>query len=198
MLTELRIENLAIIQDLSLRFREGLVTFTGETGAGKSIIIDAIEALVGGRADLSLIRSGADRATVEAVFTILEREDLLDDPDSIQLSRELKREGRSNARVNGRSVNVALLKEIGALLIDIHGQSEHLSLFNVRQHQALLDRYAAAAETIQEYQSVYKSMRQVRKELAELQTAEAESARRMEFLTFQIEEISKIVQEIKK
>jgi DNA repair protein RecN (Recombination protein N) len=201
MLTELRIENLAIIQDLSLHFREGLITFTGETGAGKSIIIDALEALVGGKADSTLVRSGTERAVVEAVFTIneairqplvaiLEREDLMDDPKSVQLSREIKKEGRSTARVNGRSVNLALLKEIGSLLIDIHGQSEHLSLFNVRQHQALLDRYAAAGESLQQYQELYKSMRQARKELAELQAAEAESARRLEFLVFQIDEIN--------
>ncbi|MBI9049092.1 MAG: DNA repair protein RecN [Anaerolineaceae bacterium] len=201
MLTELRIENLAIIQELSLRFREGLITFTGETGAGKSIIIDAIEALVGGRADLSLIRSGAERAVVEAVFSvnedvrqplfdILQREDLVDDPNFIQLSRELKKEGRSTARVNGRSVNVTILKEIGALLIDIHGQSEHLSLLNVKQHLSLVDRYALVEQQIEEYQQIYKKMRQIRKQLNDLQAVEAESARRMEFLTFQIDEIN--------
>jgi DNA repair protein RecN (Recombination protein N) len=200
MLTELRIENLAIIQELSLRFKEGLTTFTGETGAGKSIIIDAIEALVGGRADLSLIRSGADRAVVEAVFSvneavrqplfeILAREDLLDDENFIALSRELKKEGRSTARVNGRAVSVSLLKEIGALLIDIHGQSEHLSLLNVKQHLSLLDRYAMLDDEQAQYQQVYKQMRQVAKQLSDLQASEAESARRVEFLNFQIEEI---------
>jgi DNA repair protein RecN (Recombination protein N) len=201
MLSELRIENFAIIQELSLRFREGLITFTGETGAGKSIIIDAIEALVGGRADLTLIRSGSDRAVVEAVFkisdpirqplmAILEREELAEDSDEIELSRELRKEGRSIARVNGRSVNLALLKEIGALLIDIHGQSEHLSLFNVRQHLSLLDRYANAEELLEDYQTHYFQMRQVRRQLLDLQAAESESARRVEFLTFQIEEIT--------
>ena len=201
MLTELRIENLAIIQELSLHFREGLITFTGETGAGKSIIIDAIEALVGGRADLTLIRSGSERAVVEAVFKInqeirkplfeiLEREDLMDDSEYVQLSRELKKEGRSTARVNGRSVSLGLLKEIGGLLIDIHGQSEHLSLLNVRQHLSLLDRYALVEDELQDYLSIYKMLRQVRKQLSDLQTVEAESARRVEFLTFQIEEIT--------
>jgi DNA repair protein RecN (Recombination protein N) len=200
MLTELRIENLAIIQELSLKFKEGLTTFTGETGAGKSIIIDAIEALVGGRADLTLIRSGADRAVVEAVFKvndavrkplfeILEREDLMDDPNFVQLSRELKKEGRSTARVNGRSVSVSILKEIGALLIDIHGQSEHLSLLNVKQHLSLLDRYANLDEEMTAYQQVFKQVRQIARQLSDLQAAEAESARRVEFLNFQIEEI---------
>lgn len=201
MLIELRIENFAIIQELSLHFREGLITFTGETGAGKSIIIDAIEALVGGRADLTLIRTGSERALVESVFkiadpirqplfAILEREELLEDSDEIQLSRELRKEGRSIARVNGRSVNLALLKEIGALLIDIHGQSEHLSLFNVRQHLSLLDRYATSESDLASYQAIYHSMRKVRKQLADLRAAESESVRRVEFLTFQIEEIN--------
>ena len=201
MLIELRIENFAIIQELSLHFREGLITFTGETGAGKSIIIDAIEALVGGRADLTLIRTGSDRALVEAVFkiadpirqplfAILEREELMEDSDEIQLSRELRKEGRSIARVNGRSVNLALLKEIGALLIDIHGQSEHLSLFNVRQHLSLLDRYANTENDLFSYQTIYHRMRSIRKRLMDLRAAESESIRRVEFLTFQIEEIN--------
>ena len=114
MLTDLRIENFAIIQQLELEFKPGLITFTGETGAGKSIILDAITAVVGGRTDITMIRAGADRASVEATFRlseanrkpiteILEREDLLDDPDYVTLSRELRREGRNIARANGRS-----------------------------------------------------------------------------------------------
>ena len=126
MLTELRIENFAIIQQLELEFRPGLITFTGETGAGKSIILDAITAVVGGRADTTMIRAGAERASVEATFRliranrqpineILEREDLLDDPDYLTLGRELRREGRNIARVNGRAVSLNLVREIGAL-----------------------------------------------------------------------------------
>src|SRR5512143_1814227 len=117
MLNELRIENFAIIQQLELDLKPGLITFTGETGAGKSIILDAITAVVGGRTDTTMIRTGAERATVEAAFrlgnsnkaaigAILEREDLLDDPDYVTLGRELRREGRNIARINGRAVSL--------------------------------------------------------------------------------------------
>ena len=139
MLTELRIENFAIIDRLELHFRPNLITFTGETGAGKSIIIDAVETILGGRADTTFIRSGTDRANLEAVFripnanrsaihVILDREDLQDDPDYIALGREIRASGRNVARVNGRSVNASLLRELGEFLVDVHGQSEHLSL----------------------------------------------------------------------
>ena len=112
MLAELRIENFAIIQELEMQFKPGMMIFTGETGAGKSIILDAILAVVGGKADVTSIRGGADRATVEAVFTyptvtheavldLLTREDLIEDAKTITLSREIKREGRGGARING-------------------------------------------------------------------------------------------------
>jgi DNA repair protein RecN (Recombination protein N) len=151
MLSELRIENFAIIEKLEVSFTPGLVAFTGETGAGKSIIIDAVEALLGGRTDTTLVRSGAERASVEGVFripeayrsemlAILEREDLLEEPDFISLGREVRLNGRAVARVNGRSVSAALLRELGEYLIDVHGQSEHLSLLRVPQHLGLLDR----------------------------------------------------------
>lgn len=126
MLKELRIENFAIIQALELHFENGLAIFTGETGAGKSIILDAIEALVGGRTDTTMVRSGADRAELEAVFTlprqfsndvraILEREGLENANDEIVFGREIRTEGRTVARINGRSVNVGLLKSSSSL-----------------------------------------------------------------------------------
>jgi DNA repair protein RecN (Recombination protein N) len=200
MLTELRIENFAIIQHLDLELNAGLTTFTGETGAGKSIILDAIEALVGGRADLTQIRGGAERAILEAVFRIpaanrqalvqiLEREDLLDDSDYLSLGREIRREGRSAARVNGRSVNVSLLRELGSFLVDIHGQSDHLSLLNVRQHQVLLDHYAGDMELLESYRQSYQLLLALRRELAGLRQSEQDSTRRAEMLSFQLDEI---------
>ena len=200
MLTELRIENFAIIQHLDLELNAGLTTFTGETGAGKSIILDAIEALVGGRADLTQIRGGTERAILEAVFRIpaanrqalvqiLEREDLLDDSDYVALGREIRREGRSAARVNGRSVNVSLLRELGNFLVDIHGQSDHLSLLNVRQHQVLLDHYAGAMELLESYRQSYQLLLALRRELAGLRQSEQDFTRRAEMLTFQLNEI---------
>ena len=200
MLAELRIENFAIIQRLVLEFHGGLIAFTGETGAGKSIILDAILALVGGKVDPTFIRAGAERALVEGVFeipvanrteidAILEREDLLDDPATLTLARELRREGRSVARVNGRSVNAALLRELGAFLVDIHGQSEHLSLLNVRQHLSLLDRFAGVETPLGDYRRLYRQLLSLRRELNELRQSEQEQTRRIELLQFQLEEI---------
>jgi DNA repair protein RecN (Recombination protein N) len=200
MLTELHITNFAIIDQLELRFPAGLVIFTGETGAGKSIILDAIEALVGARAETTSIREGAERASLEAVFKldennrstinqILSDEDLLDDPDFVTLGREIRREGRTVARVNGRTVNVGLLREIGSQLVDIHGQSEHLSLLNVKKHLSLLDRFAVTSGLLEDYQSSYRTWQAIRRELDQLRKLERDADRRMELLSFQIEEI---------
>ena len=205
MLTELRIENFAIIEALELSFAPGLVTFTGETGAGKSIIIDAVETLLGGRADASMIRTGADRANVEAVFhvpaamqpavhSILEREALLEDgvegnAETVTLGREIRRAGRSIARVNGRNVSIGLLNELGEYLVDVHGQSEHLSLLRVRQHLALLDGFANVDAELSAYRATYHRLQDIRRELNNLRQAESEAARRSDILTYQINEI---------
>lgn len=200
MLTELRITNFAIIDQLELRFPAGLVILTGETGAGKSIILDAIEALVGARAETTSIREGAERASLEAVFELNEHnrvaitqlltaEDLMDDPQFVTLGREIRREGRTVARVNGRAVNVGLLREIGNLLVDIHGQSEHLSLLNVKKHLSLLDRFAVTSDLLEDYQTSYRSWQSIRKELDQLRKLERDADRRIELLSFQIEEI---------
>jgi DNA repair protein RecN (Recombination protein N) len=200
MLSELRIENFAIIDKLALDFGSGLVIFTGETGAGKSIIMDALEMLLGGRAETSVLRAEAERASVEGLFKldsgnkagvleILKREDLLDDEHYVTLAREVRREGRSTARVNGRTVNVTLLREIGAFLVDIHGQTEHLSLLDVRAHLGLLDRYAVVEDLLAGYRQTYTALQAVRRELDALRAAQADSERRIEMLTFQAEEI---------
>ena len=200
MLEELRIENFAIIHKLEIRFRNGLVIFTGETGAGKSIILDAIMALVGGRVDVNMVRSGAERSSLEAVFRIpaetqneildiLKREELDEGEPFVVLGREIRGEGRSVARVNGRSVNVSLLKELGHYLVDIHGQSEHLSLLDERSHLGLLDRYASSQAELGDYQKKYRQLSEIRKELKQLRELESEAARRTELLTFQAQEI---------
>jgi DNA repair protein RecN (Recombination protein N) len=200
MLDELRIDNFAIIDQLEITFSPGLITFTGETGAGKSIIIDAVELLLGGRAEVSMIRSGAKRAMIEATFqiptssrdaiqTILEREDLIDDPEFFTIGREIRIGGRSVARINGRNVSVGLLKEIGELLVDLHGQSEHLSLLRVREHLNLLDRYAGDEKFRDNYTRVYQNLVSVNRELTGLRQAEGESARQIDVLNYQINEI---------
>ncbi len=200
MLTELHIRNFAIIDQLDLDLEPGLIIFTGETGAGKSIIMDALDILMGGRTDATSIRSEAEQAHVEGTFklsgperpaahAILEREELLDDPDYVTLTREIRREGRNVGRVNGRSVGISLLKELGELLVDIHGQSEHLSLLNVRAHLGLLDRYAGVESELAAYHKVHQNLAGLRRELQELQEAQNDAERRTEMLNFQAGEI---------
>lgn len=200
MLTELHIQDFAIIDKLNLKLGPGLIILTGETGAGKSIILDAVDVMVGGRADATMVRAEAENAFVEGVFQlkgpekeavqlILKREDLLDDPNYVTLTREIRREGRSTARVNGRTAGVSLLKEIGATLVDIHGQSEHLSLLDWRAHLGLLDRYAEVAKPLSEYRQSYQKLMNVRRELNELRAAQADADRRLEMLSFQADEI---------
>ncbi len=200
MLTELRIQNFAIIDRLDLDLGPGLTILTGETGAGKSIILDAVVMLIGGRADAAVIRAEAEAAFVEGTFTlhgsaqeavneILKREDLDDDPDHVTLTREVRREGRSVARLNGRTVSLSLLREVGAALVDIHGQSEHLSLLDPRAHLGLLDRFADVASLLADYRKTYHALIDLRRELTDLRAAQADAVRRTEMLTFQAEEI---------
>ena len=205
MIVELRIRDFAIIDQLEVDFVSGLVIFTGETGAGKSIIIDAVEMLLGGRADLTFVRAGSELATVEGLFSIppanqeeirsiLVREELLEEGVYLALSREIRANGRSVARVNGHTVNVSLLRELGEFLIDVHGQSEHLSLLRVNQHLNLLDNYLitldeTAQDQITFYQQTYRRLQIVNHELEALHQAEKDAARRTDILNYQIKEI---------
>lgn len=198
MLTQLRIANFAIIEELQLEFGPGFTVLTGETGAGKSIIIDAVELLLGGRADATMLRKGADLALVEGVFemetgdlaevrALLEEQQLADDPRVIVLAREIRSEGRNLCRINGRVVSLALLRQVGEWLIDVHGQSEHLSLLKVREHLPLLDRFAHS--DLDDYSEAYRRIIEVRRERDELENAEREFARREDLLRYQIDEI---------
>ncbi|HLC04870.1 MAG TPA: DNA repair protein RecN [Anaerolineales bacterium] len=200
MLLELHIREFAIIDYLDLKFDSGFIAFTGETGAGKSIIIDAVEMLLGGRADSTVVRTGAegaivegtfrlDRRTQDALLPILEREGLLDEPEYLTLGREIRREGRNTHRVNGRSVNLGLLRELGEGLIDVHGQSEHLSLLRVREHLNLLDRFAQVEAARAGFAERYSALRRTQDELEDLRRRERDAARRTELLTFQLAEI---------
>ena len=200
MLTEINIKNFAIIHELHLLFDQGLVIFTGETGAGKSIILDALEAVLGGRAETNTIRTGCERAEIEATFRLdlairepvqklLAAEELLDDPDYIILSREIRQESRNTARINGRVVTASLQREIGAYLVDIHGQSEHLSLLHVKNHLHLLDSFASVDNLLVDYQHVFQKLSLVRIELSVLKQAEQDAARRVDMLNYQIQVI---------
>lgn len=201
MLTELHIRDFAIIDELQLSFAPGFTALTGETGAGKSIIIDAVDLVLGGRADTTAIRSGADRALVEATFRLeparqaalkplLEQEGLEgDQPGLLLLSREVRTEGRSVCRVNGRAVTVTLLREVAEGLVDIHGQSEHLSLLRVRQHLDLLDRYGNLWGQQARVAELAAQVRAVRQERKQLERDEQERSQRMDLLQYQIAEI---------
>jgi DNA repair protein RecN (Recombination protein N) len=203
MLTELTITDFAIIDNLHLELTPGFAVFTGETGAGKSIIIDAVDLLLGGRAEATQVRGGAEGARVEGVFrltaetraaveAVLAREELLDEDRSAELTlaREVRREGRSVCRVNGRVVSLAILKEIGQGLVDVHGQSEHLSLLRPREHIFLLDRFADLEGERETLAEAVRELSAVRRELGELQRGERELARRLDMLDFQVNEIS--------
>lgn len=201
MLVELNISDFAIIDQLDLRFHPGFNVLTGETGAGKSIIIDAVTMLLGGRADSTFIRTGSQQARIEgnfrlsgtlqaAIDPILEREGLEgDEPDTLLLGREIRNTGRSYCRVNGRTVNLSILEEVAQPLVDIHGQSEHLSLLQVRQHQRFLDRYGGLEEQRATLATEVRHLRQLRQELNELLRDQQRLARRVDQLTFQVEEI---------
>ncbi len=202
MLEELRIHNFAIIDSLELSFAPGLNVITGETGAGKSIIIDAIEQLLGGRADNAMVRAGADRALIEGVFTLnahtrpavveaLRRADLLEDehPAYVVLGREIRGSGRSTARVNGVTVSQDVLREISEALVDVHGQSEHLSLLRPASHIDLLDRYADLLEMRAAMTTMVDRVASVRREIKALLEDEAALKRRAERLRADVEEI---------
>lgn len=201
MLQRLLVNDLAIIEQLDLEFGPGFVAFTGETGAGKSIIIDALGLVLGGRADPTLVRAGADAARVEATFTIdgltqsailavLKREALDEEGDALVLAREVRREGRSTARVNGRMVSAPVLRELAELLVDVHGQGEHLSLLRPREHVYMLDRFGGLEGEREKLASVVRGIGTIRHELETLRQSERERERRLDMLDFQIQEIT--------
>ncbi len=201
MLSELTIRNFAIIDTLHLTFTSGFNVLTGETGAGKSIIIDAVSLLLGGRAAADFVRAGTQSAFVEGQFRlspahqaqitpILEREGLEnEEPDTLILGREIRANGRNFCRINGRTVSLSLLTEIAAPLVDIHGQHQHLSLLRVKMHGAFLDRFGGLASQRQEVALLYHNLQAVQQELHVLQQDAQQIARRIDQLTFQVAEI---------
>ncbi len=201
MLTELYIRNFAIIDELRLSLTGGFNVLTGETGAGKSIILDAVSLVLGGRADLTVIRAGSGQAFVEATFTLnqtmqaiaapLLADEGLDDEtgQTLVLARELRQNGRSIARINGRTVSLALLRQIAAPLIDIHGQGEHLSLLKPRSHLPLLDAYAGLVGERTAVAREVSHLHKIQRKLADLRQDERTLAQRQDMLHFQVQEI---------
>ena len=198
MLSRFLIRDFALVKEVELVLAPGLNVLTGETGAGKSILIDALGLVLGRRADPSDVRPGAKMAFIEAVFDVTTASPVMDsifnkygiEPDeSLSVSREVLGEGRSIARVNGRSVPVRALAELGAVLVDVHGQSDHQSLFQRSRQLQYLDQFAGLLSRRNSVAQLSREFRAVRSEMGSLQRDEREVAREIERLSFQVEEI---------
>ena len=199
MLLSLRIENIALMDELDIQFTKGLHVLTGETGAGKSIIVDAVVLLLGGKAQKELIRTGVQKARVEGVFDISDcpaagaflREEELDEGDEVVLAREITSTGRSSCRVNGTLLPIAQYQQLTALLMDIHGQHEHQSLMDERKHLAFLD--ATGDEGHRQLQEKVKNAfilwQEKKKLLVQLKKQTAEAQERMELLQIRVQEL---------
>lgn len=196
MLESLHIENMAVIQQLDVDFSGGLSVITGETGAGKSVMIDSLSFLLGGKPARELVRSGAESASVSGVFTDLGkgclaylREAGFDTGDELLLQRTLTADGRVKNRLNGRAVPQSILREVADFLVSIHGQNDNQLLLR-REHQAqILDAVACPAAELTAYRTVYGKTRRVREQLAQLKRDSAEAARLRDILTFQVSDI---------
>ncbi|MBC2120619.1 DNA repair protein RecN [Listeria marthii] len=201
MLQEMTIKNFAIIESLSLTFQEGMTVLTGETGAGKSIIIDALGLLVGGRGSADFIRHGEERLELQGLFGLAEdnlacRNALLENgidasDDMVVLERSLFRSGKNSCRINGKLVTTVLLRQIGSKLIDIHSQHEHQELMNEEFHLSLLDRFASdkIKPALTKYQTNFREYQAIEKEWQNWTKNERELAQRLDMLRFQQQEI---------
>lgn len=199
MLTSLKIENVAIIESAAIEFGCGLNVLTGETGAGKSIVIDSINAILGERTSRDIIRTGVQSAKVYAVFEdVNERvrnfldENGIDCEDGVLIiNRTLSREGKNVCRINGAPVTVSMLREIGGELIDIHGQHDNQSLLSPEKHCGFVDSFAGNADLIADYREKYGRLCEIRSKLKKLTTDESSKSQRIDFLTYQIDELEK-------
>lgn len=196
MLSCLQIENVAVIQKAEVHFQPGLNVLTGETGAGKSILIDSINAILGNRTSKDLVRTGASKAVIRASFAqipdvVLDKLEAAGYERSAELllSREITAEGKSSCRINGMPTTAAVLRELCGGLININGQHDSVGLLNPAHHLSILDDYAQNAKLYQEYYVLYRSLVKVKKELDAMITDEAEKQRRIDLLSYQVQEI---------
>ena len=206
MLLEISIKNFAIIEEISLNFEKGMTVLTGETGAGKSIIIDAMNMMLGSRATTDVIRHGAPKAEIEGLFTVesnrhltaLFEEQGLEWTDELIIRREILQNGRSVSRINGQMVNLSVLKAVGQHLVDIHGQHDQEELMRPQLHIAMLDEFGDAAffKTKDAYRQTFEDYKRLRKQVMELQRNQQENKARIEMLEFQIAEIEAAALEV--
>lgn len=197
MLNQLSIKNVAVIDKLEVSIGNGLSVLTGETGAGKSIIIDSINMILGDRASKELVRYGTEKASVQAVFDgskriseLLEENDIEDEDGQVIISRTVTADGKSTARVNGTVVTLSLLRDIADNLINIHGQHDNQALLTPSKHMMFLDGFGKTEALLEEYKTLYKQMRSLKNELKALETDEREKMQRIDLLEYQIKEIT--------
>ena len=196
MLSSLQIENVAVIQKAEVHFQPGLIVLTGETGAGKSILIDSINAILGNRTSKDLVRTGAAKAVIRAAFEQVP-DAVLDSlekagyerSDALMLSREITAEGKSSCRINGMPATAAVLRELCGGLININGQHDSVGLLNPARHLGILDDYAQNDVQFQEYYALYRELVRIKRELDAMITDEAEKQRRIDLLSYQVQEI---------
>ena len=206
MLLEISIKNFAIIEEIALNFETGMTVLTGETGAGKSIIIDAMNMMLGSRATTDVIRHGAPKAEIEGLFAIDENRALqqlfeeqgLEWADELIIRREIFQNGRSVSRINGQMVNLSVLKAVGQHLVDIHGQHDQEELMRAPLHIAMLDEFGDTAffQTKDAYRQTFEDYKRLRKQVVELQRNQQENKARIEMLEFQIAEIEAAALEV--
>ena len=196
MLSSLQIENVAVIQKAEVHFEPGLNVLTGETGAGKSILIDSINAILGNRTSKDLVRTGAAKAVIRAAFeqvppTVLDKleQSGYERSEALLLSREITAEGKSSCRINGMPATAAVLRELCGGLININGQHDSVGLLNPAHHLGILDDYAQNRTVFQEYYTLYRELVRVKRELDALITDEAEKQRKIDLLQYQVQEI---------
>ena len=196
MLSSLQIENVAVIQKAEVHFKPGLNVLTGETGAGKSILIDSINAILGNRTSKDLVRTGASKAVIRAAFeevpgTVLDSLEKAgyERSDALMLSREITAEGKSTCRINGMPATAAVLRELCGGLININGQHDSVGLLNPARHLGLLVDYAQNSAEFQDYYVLYRELVRIKRELDAMITDEAEKQRRIDLLSYQVQEI---------
>lgn len=196
MLSSLQIENVAVIQKAEVHFEPGLNVLTGETGAGKSILIDSINAILGNRTSKDLVRTGASKAVIRAAFeqvpsAVLDKleQSGYERSEALLLSREITAEGKSSCRINGMPATAAVLRDLCGGLININGQHDSVGLLNPAHHLGILDDYAQNRTVFQEYYTLYRKLVQVKRELDALITDEAEKQRKLDLLQYQVQEI---------
>ncbi len=203
MLSQLYIENLAVIKQTEINLKQGFNVFTGETGAGKTILVTAINAILGAKLSKDIVRTGETKAIIIATFENLDKNVIkiaaelgYDISENLLISREISVEGKSTCRVNGKPANLSIIKEITEHIVDVHGQQDSSRLVSADKQLALIDAYGDYTADLQDYLNIYNEMRSINKQINDLTLSEADKAQKIDILSYQIEEINSAALEI--